>query len=221
MKKIFLISATLILAAVSGFSQSLKPVAIDSMVTVSLPAAYQKTDTLGQQVFSSNSSLGYVVVLRTPNAKNTAPLQKERDLDNVLKENIKSIQAESSNASAQFVRDTTIGKLKAKAFTLQTDDGQGDIQFRNIVLLYTNAASYVFEYVYPNARKDMIGNDYKAFVNSIKLSPELQRHDQYLSNAKGMSPVMTVGLVGGGVLVIILVVLYVQRKRRLELVENN
>ena len=111
--------------------------------------------------------------------------------------------------------------FRSKAFTLQTDDGQGDIQFRNIVLLYTNAASYVFEYVYPNARKDMIGNDYKAFVNSIKLSPELQRHDQYLSNAKGMSPVMTVGLIGGGVLVIILVVLYVQRKRRLELVENN
>jgi len=221
MKKIFLISATLILSAVSGFAQVLKPVAIDSKVTVSLPASYQKTDTLGQQIFSSNSPLGYVVVMRTPNAKNTAPLQKERDLDNVLKENVKSIQDESSNASAQFVRDTTIGKLKAKAFTLQTDNGQGDIQFRNIVLLYTNAASYVFEYVYPNARKDMIAGDYKAFVNSIKLSPELERHDQYISNAKGMSPVLMVGLIGGGILIIVFGVLYIQRKRRLELVEND
>jgi hypothetical protein len=217
MKKIFLISATLILSAFTGFAQELKPVKIDSAVTVSLPAAYQKTDTLGQQVYSSNSPLGYVVVLRTPNAKNTAPLQREGDLDNVLKENVKSIQAESSNASAQFVRDTTIGKLKAKTFTLQTDNGQGDIQFRNIVLLYTNAASYVFEYVYPNARKEMIAGEYKTFVNSIKLSPDLQRNDQYISNAKGMPIALIVGLAGGGLLLIFAVAFYIQRKKRLEL----
>jgi hypothetical protein len=216
MKKIFLISATLILSAITGFAQEVKPVAIDSMVTVSLPTAYQKTDTLGQQIFSSNSALGYVVVLRTPNAKNTAPLKRENDLDNILKDNVKSIQAESNNASAQFVRDTTIGKLKAKTFTLQTDNGQGDIQFRNIVLLYTNAASYVFEYVYPNARKDVIANDYKAFVNSIKLSPELQRNDQYLSNAKGMSPVLITSiLILAVVLLVVFLVIYIQKKRRL------
>ncbi|MCC8423912.1 hypothetical protein [Mucilaginibacter sp. UR6-11] len=217
MKKIFLISATLILSALAGFAQELKPVKIDSVVTVSMPAAYQKTDTLGQQVFSSNSSLGYVVVLRTPNAKNTAPLQRENDLDRVLKENVKSIQAESSNASAQYVRDTTIGKLKAKTFTLQTDNGQGDIQFRNIVLLYTNAASYVFEYVYPNARKEMINGEYKSFINSIKLSPELQRNDQYISNAKSTPIVLIVGLAGGGLLIAFAVGFYIQRKKRMEL----
>jgi hypothetical protein len=216
MKKIILSSAAFILFAVTGFAQEVKPVAIDSMVTVSLPASYQKTDTLGQQVFSSNSALGYVVVLRTPNAKNTAPLKRENDLDNVLKDNVKSIQAESNNASAQFVRDTTIGKLKAKTFTLQTDNGQGDIQFRNIVLLYTNAASYVFEYVYPNARKDVIANDYQSFINSIKLSPELQRNDQYLSNAKGMSPVLITGiLILVVVLLVVFLVIYIQKKRRL------
>jgi hypothetical protein len=217
MKKIFLISATLILSALTGFGQDLKPVKIDSLVTVSLPAEYQKTDTLGQQVFSSNSSLGYVVVLRTPNAKNTKPLQKERDLDAVLKEKVKSIQSESSYASAQYVRDTTIGKLKAKTFTLQTDEGQGDIQFRNIVLLYTNAANYIFEYVYPNKRKDMVAGEYKSFVNSIKLSPELERNDQYLSNAKGMSPTLLMVLIGGAILIIVGVVIYMKRKNQMEL----
>ncbi|MES2376179.1 MAG: hypothetical protein V4553_06365 [Bacteroidota bacterium] len=216
MKKI-LISATLILSAFTAFSQQdLTPVKIDSLVTVSLPPAYQKTDTLGQQVYSSNSTLGYVVVLRTPNAKNTKPLQKERDLDNVLKENVKNIQAESSNASAQFVRDTTIGKLKAKTFTLQTDNGQGDIQLRNIVLLYTNAATYVFEYVYPNARKEVVGGEYKRFVSSIKLSPELQRNDQYLSNAKGISPMIITGvLVIAGIGLVVFLIMYIQKKRRL------
>jgi hypothetical protein len=217
MKKIFFISATLILSAFTAFSQELTPVKIDSMVTVSLPPEYEKTDTLGQQVYSSNSSLGYVVVLRTPHAKNTKPLQKERDLDAVLKENVKSIQAESSYASAQFVRDTTIGKLKAKTFTLQTDDGQGDIQFRNIVLLYTNAANYIFEYVYPNKRKDMIAGEYKTFVNSIKLSPELERTDQYLTNAKGMSSTLLIVLIGGVVVIGVVVVIYIKRKNEMEL----
>jgi hypothetical protein len=216
MKKI-LISATLILSAFTAFSQeALTPVKIDSLVTVSLPPAYQKTDTLGQQVYSSNSTLGYVVVLRTPNAKNEAPLQKERDLDKVLKEKVKSIQAESSYASAQFVRDTTIGKLKAKTFTLQTDNGQGDIQLRNIVLLYTNAATYIFEYVYPSARKEVVAGEYKSFVNSIKLSPELQRNDQYISNAKGISPiVITSVLVVAGIGLIVFLIIYIQKKRRL------
>jgi hypothetical protein len=217
MKKIFFISATFILSAFTAISQELTPVKIDSLVTVSLPPEYQKTDTLGQQVFSSNSSLGYVVVLRTPNAKNTEPLEKERDLDRVLKQNVKNIQAESSNASAQFVRDTTIGKLKAKTFTLQTDNGQGDIQFRNIVLLYTNAANYIFEYVYPNNRKEMVAAEYKTFVNSIKLSPELQRNDQYLSNAKGMSPTLLIILIGGALVIAVVVIVYVKRRNAMEL----
>jgi hypothetical protein len=216
MKKI-LISASLILSAFTAFSQQeLTPVKIDSLVTVSLPSAYQKTDTLGQQVYSSNSTLGYVVVLRTPNAKNEAPLQKEHDLDRVLKEKVKSIQSESSYSSAQFVRDTTIGKLKAKTFTLSTDNGGGDIQLRNIVLLYTNAATYIFEYVYPNARKEVVAGEYKRFVSSIKLSPELQRNDQYLSNAKGISPIVTTSvLVIAGIGLVVFLVVYIQKRRRL------
>jgi hypothetical protein len=217
MNKILTTYAALILSASAGFSQDLKPVQIDSLVTVSLPAEYSKTDTLGQQVYSSNSDLGYVVVLRTPNPKGTHPLKKERDLDAKLKENIKNIQSESNYASAQFVRDTTIGKLKAKTFTLQTDNGGGDIQFRNIVLLYTNAANYIFEYVYPDKRKDMIAGEYKSFVNSIKLSPELNRTDQYISNAKSISPTLIVLMIGGIVLIALGIVFYIRKRNSMEL----
>jgi hypothetical protein len=58
MKKIFLCSS-LLLFAVSGFCQLVKPVKIDSLVTVSLPPGYQKKDTLGEQIFSANSMFGY------------------------------------------------------------------------------------------------------------------------------------------------------------------
>jgi hypothetical protein len=218
MKKIILSFVPILLFAVTGFSQVLKSVKIDSLVTVSLPASYTKKDTLGQQLFSANSNFGYIVVLRAPNAKNTAPLKREKDLNNVLKDNVNSIRGESSNASAQFVRDTTIGTLKAKTFTLQTDNGQGDVQLRDFIIIYTTAATYTFDYTYPESRKEVVKDEYNAFVHSIALSPKLQRNDQYLSNASGMSPVLQIGLFGGGgLLIIITIVLYLQKKRRLEL----
>ncbi|MES2807668.1 MAG: hypothetical protein V4619_03540 [Bacteroidota bacterium] len=217
MNKIFSMCAALVLTASAGFSQDLKPVQIDSLVTVSLPGEYAKVDTLGQQIYSSNSDLGYVVVMRTPNPQGTEPLEKERDLDAKLKEHVNSIKGESSYSSAQFVRDTTIGKLKAKTFTLQTDNGGGDIQFRNIVLLYTTGANYIFEYVYPNNRKEMIAGEYKTFVNSIKLSPELSRTDQYLSNAKGVSPGLLIVLIGGVIVIAAAVGLYIRRRNTMQL----
>jgi len=218
MKKIFL-SFTLLLFAIPGFSQLMKPVKIDSLVTVSLPPGYQKKDTVGEQIFTANSMYGYMVVIREPNAKNNTPLKKEKDLNKVLKTYVKGIQGESAGSSAQNIRDTTIGALKAKVFTLKSDDGSGDVQYRNFILLYTQDATYTFEYVYPENRADLIKDELKAYSSSIKLSPELNRHDQYVSNAKGMSSTVKIAVFGGGGLVIILViVLIVRRKRRLALV---
>lgn len=213
MKKI-IISFTLLLFAVPGFSQLLKPVKIDSLVTVSLPANYQKKDTLGQQIVSAKGLSGFMVVIRAANPKSTHPLKKEKDLNQVLKDYVKGIQGQSGNGSTQNVRDTTIGTLKAKTFTLQTDDGNGDIQFRNFILLYTTDATYTFEYAYPNNRIGLIKDEYKAYVNSIKFSPQLQRNDQYLLNTKGMSPTLKIALFGGGGLIIVIVIILIVRKKK-------
>ena len=218
MRKIFL-SFTLMLFAIPGFSQLLKPVKIDSLVTISLPEGYQKRDTIGQQVFTANGQYGFMIVIRAPSPPNNAPLKKERDLNKVLKDYVKGIQGASSGASAENVRDTIIGTLKAKTFTLRTDaNGNGDIQFRNFILLYTQDATYTFEYQYPDDRKDLIKAELKSYTSSIKLSAELKRNDQYLSNAKGMPATTIAAIAGGGVLVIvIIIILIVRRKRRLAL----
>ncbi|MDB5152492.1 MAG: hypothetical protein JWR54_1243, partial [Mucilaginibacter sp.] len=50
------------------FAQALKSVKIDSLVSVSLPSSYSKKDTLGQQIFSANTDLGYMITIRQPNA---------------------------------------------------------------------------------------------------------------------------------------------------------
>jgi hypothetical protein len=215
MKNIFL-SIALLLFTVPGFSQLLKPVKIDSLVTVSLFPGYQKKDTLGQHIFSANGLYGSMIVVVEPNAKNNAPLKRETDLNKVLKNYVKGIQTQSESGVTENVRDTTIGTLKAKTFTLKKDEASGGIILRRFILLYTNETTYTFEYVYPDYRKDLVKDELKAYITSIKLSPELQRNDQYLSNAKGLTTNVKMEILGGGGLVtILIVILIVVRKRRL------
>ncbi len=211
MKKI-LISFSLLLLSAAGFSQALVPVKVDSLVTVSLPEKFTKKDTLGQQIYSGNTPLGYMVVIRQPNAENNTPLKKERDLNKVLKDYIKGIKGQAEGSDALNVRDTTIGHLKAKTFTLSTDQGAG-VQLRNFIVIYTQDVTYTFEYYYQQNRAELVKDDYKAFSSSIKVSPELKRTDQYLSNAKGISP----SLISGVVIVLVfigIIVFYVTRRNK-------
>jgi len=211
MKKI-LIAFSLLLCAATGFSQKLKPVKIDSLVSVSLPEKYVRKDTLGQSVFSANSDYGYMVVIRAPNADNNKALKKERDLNKVLQDYIKGIKGQSEG-SAQNVRDTLIGQLKAKTFTLETDEGAG-VHLRNFIIIYTQDVTYTFEYFYEQLRADLVKGEYKEFASSIKLSPELHRNDQYLSNAKGLSNTAKIAIYGGGALVVILIIILLVRKKK-------
>jgi hypothetical protein len=215
MKKI-LLSFALISYVITAFSQVvLEPVKVDSLVTVSLPQGFQKKDTLGQHIYSANATYGFMTVIVAPNEKNNTPLKKETDLNTVLKKYITSIQGQSgAYSSTMHVRDTTVGTLKAKVFTLKKDDGNGDIQLVNFTLLYTQDITYTFEYVYPELRKDLVKSEYKNFASSIRLSPQLQRNDQYLSNAKGLSPVLKAIIFGGGAIVLILIVITIVRRRK-------
>jgi len=209
-----IISLILLLYIAPVFSQDLKPVKIDSLVTVSLPVGFVKKDTLGERVFQANSMYGYMEVIRAANPVHNPPLKHERDLNNVLKDFIKGIQGQSGGGSAQFVRDTTVGRLKAKIFTLKTDDGSGNILNRNYVLLYTQEVTYTFQYGFPDNRKDLVKDEYNAFVKSIRLSPELNRHDQYLSNAKGLSRNVMIAIGAGALLIIVIIIVVLTRRKK-------
>jgi len=213
MKKLIIIF-TILFSVNAVFGQSLKSVKLDSLVSVSLPSSYTKKDTLGQQVYTANSDLGYMIAIRQANEKGNQPLQKENDLNAVLKKYIDGIQSQSGNGSAQNIRDTTIGTLKAKAFTLFQNDPNGESQYRNFILLYTQDATYTFEYGYGDSRKDLIKGESKAYFASIKLSRELQRNDQYVdtrpqtSNSK-----VTVIEITGGILIIGFIAWLIFRKK--------
>ncbi|MBS1519975.1 MAG: hypothetical protein JST50_03175 [Bacteroidetes bacterium] len=213
MKKLIIIFA--ILFSVNAvFGQALKSVKLDSLVNVSLPSSYTKKDTLGQQIYTGKSDLGYMIAIRQANAKGNQPLQKENDLNAVLKKYIQGIESLSGNGSAQNVRDTTIGTLKAKAFTLFQNDPNGESQYRDFILLYTKDATYTFEYGYGDTRKDLIKGESKAYFSSIKLSPELQRNDQYVDTRPQTSnSTYTVIEIAGGIVIAGLVVWLIFRKR--------
>ncbi|HEY4196669.1 MAG TPA: hypothetical protein VGM63_14095 [Mucilaginibacter sp.] len=214
MKKLIILFSILFLVD-TVYGQGLKAVKVDNLVTVSFPAKYTKKDTLGQQIFSANSDLAYMMAIREPNAKGNQPLKKEKDLNSVLKKYINGIQAQTDNGSAQNVRDTTVGTLKAKVFNLLTRDENGADQYRNFLLLYTKDATYTFEYGYADTRKDLVKDEAKAFFSSIKLSPELQRNDQYTDTSRASRGISTISIVeiAGGLVVIFMVVWLIFRKR--------
>jgi LPXTG-motif cell wall-anchored protein len=214
MKKIIIFFSALFLVN-TVFGQAFKPVKMDSLVTISLPAVHGQKDTLGQQIFSGTTDLGYMIAIREPNAKNNQPLKKEKDLNSVLKKYILDIQSQSGGGSAQFVRDTTVGTLKAKEFTLVMKDANGDIQYRRFLLIYTLDATYTFEYGYPESRKELVKDEPKAFFSSIKLSPDLQRNDQYTDTSKstGISTNLIIAIAGGVVLILGIIWLIFRKKK--------
>ncbi len=217
MKKTIL-SLSLILFATLGFSQILKPVKIDSLVTVSLPANYTTKDTLGQQIFQGTASLGYITVIRAPNAANNKPLNKEKDLKKVFKTFAEGIRTQSGGGSIMNPRDTTIGNLEARVFTLRVDNSGSTgeaVQLRRFILIYTQEASYTLEYIFPEARLDLAKAELNEFSSSIKLAPDLKRNDQYISNAKGLSTPVKIALYGGVPLILIIVFITIRRKKQL------
>ncbi len=222
MKKIILSITIICLFATLGFSQALKPVQIDSLVSISLPANFLKKDTLGQQIYSGNGAFGYMVVIKAPNPANTKPLDKERDLNQVLKNTVNDIQKQSRTGSVMNLRDTTVGSLKAKVFTLRVDNSNttGESpQLRNFIIIYTREAAYTMEYLIPEQRQDLAKGELKAFSSSLKIAPELQRHDQYISDAKGISFGAKMAIYGGIPIILIIVMMVIRRNRRLALEE--
>jgi hypothetical protein len=214
MKKLILLFGVLF-SMNTVFAQAYKPVKVDSLVTISMPLAYTQKDTLGQHIFSATTAYGYMMAMDEPNAKGNQPLQKEKDLNSVFKKYINGIQQQSGNGSAQNVRDTTVGTLKAKAFTLVTDDGNGNILNRRFLLIYTKDATYTFQYGYSDIRKDLVKDESAKFFSSIKLSPALQRNDQYTDTSASSSSISTISIVeiAGGVLVVFVIAWLIFFKR--------
>jgi len=220
MKKILIGFYLTIFAFATTQAQVNKPVQIDSLVTVSLPVDFVKKDTLGQLVFTGNSSLGYISVIKAPNPSNQT-LKKEKDLNKVFKEYIKKLQSGAGNSSIMNDKDTIINNVEVRDFLLRTDnnDDQG-VQIRRFRLLYTKAATYTFQFVYPEERADLAKKDGDQFFASIKTAPSLDGTDQYTTFGKftGMHKALKIALIAGGVVLILIIILVLRNRKKKQIV---
>lgn len=195
------------------FAQTVQQVKLDSVVSVSMPQGFTKKDTLNQSLYSVNGLTGYMIVSRQANKANNTPLKKEKDLKNVMKKATSDIQAQVGGSTINNVRDTTINGLEARVFTMAAD-GQNGSELRDFLVMYTQDATYTFEYVYSDARKDMVKPEMKAFFSSIKVSSGLTPTDQYITAGQPQgSPVTKIAEIGGGAMLIAIILYFVFRKK--------
>ncbi len=215
MKKL-LIGFCLAIFAAASQAQVLKPVKIDSILTVSLPAEFIKRDTLHQTVYSGTASLGYIVVIKSPNPPGDS-LRKEKDLNKVFKQYITQLQQTApSQSSVLNSKDTIVRNTEVRDFDLSTSDpSQGD-EIRRFRILYSKPFTYTFEYVYPVSREDIARKESNDFFASIKTSPSFNGTDQFTMYGKltGMNTIFKIALVA--VMAIILIGLIIIIRRRLK-----
>ncbi|PTQ92925.1 hypothetical protein C8P68_11056 [Mucilaginibacter yixingensis] len=215
MKKIIIALNLSLIFCLGAMAQQLKTVALDSTVSVQLPSDFKKMDTLGQQTYTAGTAFGYVIVNRAPNPQNKT-LTNEKDLQNVFKEYIRKVQTSLSDGTISKEHDTIVNKLMVHDFMLQTDTGAG-VQLRQFRILYTKPATYTFQYLYDEMRKDVSAKEMNDFFKSIKVADDVRGTDQYTTfgQAQGMSTPLKMGIIGGILLIVVLVLVLTRRRKTL------
>jgi hypothetical protein len=219
MKKILIGFYITILAIATAHAQVIKPVKIDNLVTVSLPAEFEKRDTLGQTIYSGTGTLGFMIVIKAPNPTDK-PLKKEKDLNKVFKEYTNKLLKSSGNGTILNSHDTIVNNVEVRDFALSTsDDTQGE-QIRKFRILYTKDATYTFQFVYPLQREDIAKKEAAQFFASIKTAPSFDGTDQYSTYGKftGMHKALKIALIAGAIILIIIIVMVVRNRKRKQVV---
>ncbi|WP_448697302.1 hypothetical protein ACFGVR_11925 [Mucilaginibacter sp. AW1-3] len=215
MKKLILYFSIFLFAAQANAQKNyyLSPVKMDSMVSVSMPQEFAKSKAGGQDIYSGNGRYGSMLAIRTINPVSQQSVKNPKGLDNVFKEYVKKVQQSLSQGTIVNDHDTTVGKLTARDFVLQVDTG-GGLEVRHFTLVYTKTVTYTFEYLYSDFRKDLAIGEMKAFLGSIRVSPELTTANQYITVPQRF-PVATVVIIAGALFIIVGAVVFIRRKPNL------
>jgi hypothetical protein len=213
MKKL-LIFFGLFLAAHVTLAQKWPTVRIDSAVSVQLPKGYEKKDTTGEFNLVARSSFGTILIFKTPDNPRVIPdIERDRHLEQYYDEYVQKVGSSVAEGRVIDERDTLLGDLKVKDFTLVVDSGTGK-QYRNFRIMHVSGASYTFEFLYEDIHEEYSRPERDKFFSSILISDELNRQDQYTTEAPpGMDPMMIGGIVLA-ILVLLLLFFWVRRRKR-------
>ena len=215
MKKIIVLTTLSYFITLTAFAQRWERVHLDSIVSVELPAGYTKTDTINQTIYSAISQFGNIIIVKTPDVPAKMPdIEKKKHLQNYYDNYLNKIKT-STKGMISHERDTMLGDLHVKDFTLEVDSGRGK-QYRNFRILHENCATYTFEFLYEDVHKDLGREDNDHFLNSIKFAfnPTVQSQFTAESNANKPAPDNLVWIAATVVLIIIIILIIIWLSRR-------
>jgi hypothetical protein len=200
------------------YSQDWKPFKIDDSVQVSLPTGFKKIDTLGQTQITAETSFGFIQITKQADNPHTTPdIEKVKHLNRYYNDFVKRIRTSSKNGTISHEKDTVLGKLHVKDFSLEVDSGSGN-QIRNFRLLHENGATYSFQFLYKDISKEYAIPESKTFFESIKITEPLTIESQFTTagNTTGKAPRSNSTLficIGAAVLALLLILFFRRRKR--------
>ena len=209
-----------ILLSISVFGQEWKAYKIDDSVQVSLPEKFTRKDTLGQTMISSDAPFGRIQITISPdNPKITPDIEQEKHLQLYYDDFVNRIKTSAKEGIISNERDTMLGKLKVKDFSLSVDSGSGK-QIRNFRILHVNSNTYTFQYLYQDIHAEYALPESMTFFSSLRIPPEVDVRSQFTkpANTTGETPAGTNRMVwiAGGIAFLILVffLILTARKRR-------
>lgn len=212
MKKLLIFFA-LFLVALLSFAQKWPTVRIDSAVSVQLPKGYEKKDTTGEFSLVARSSFGTILVFKTPDNPRILPdIERDRHLEEYYDDYVQKVASSAKEGRILDERDTVLGDLKVKDFTLVVDSGSGK-QFRNFRIMHVSGASYTFEFLYEDIHEEYSRPERDRFFSAITVDENLNRQDQYTTDVPpGLDP-LVIGAIVGVIILSILVFLFVRKRR--------
>ncbi|WP_207427143.1 hypothetical protein [Pedobacter sp. SYSU D00535] len=207
-----------VLFSMAAIAQEWKMYRIDPVIQVSLPEKFERKDTLGQTLISSDAPFGTIQITISPdNPKTTPDIEKERHLKRYYDDFRNRLLSTSAGGSILNERDTTVGKLKVKDLTLAVDSGSGK-QYRNIRILHEEGNTYTFQYLFKDIHREYALPESRTFFHSIRFPADADVATQFTNpeNTTGETPPggKRKIIISAGVLLILIGIIYILWRRR-------
>lgn len=189
---------------------------MDSAVSFKLPKGFQRNKSDTTNNFSASTTFGTILVFKaTDNPVVTPDIERDTHLENYYNDYRDRVHSSTSDGKIVNEKDTVLGDLKVKDFTLEIDTGDG-VQLRKFRLLHANNATYAFEFLFQELHREYADEECNKFFNSIQVNENMVRSDQFTDQSVEDESTLNPYLITGGILVLIgLIVFLIIRKRRI------
>lgn len=212
MKKLILV--VLILSCLQSFGQGWQTVKLDSAISFQLPKGYKKAKSDTASSFSASTAFGTILIFKAnDNPVVTPDIERDKHLTEYYDDYIERVKSSSaSDGKILNEKDTLLGELRVKDFTLQIDTGSG-VEMRKFRILHANNATYAFEFLYEDMHKEYAAAESDKFFNSITVNEQVLPADQFTAvndEKKGVSPY----IIGAAILVAIALIAFLFMRKK-------